>query len=196
MDKHWNTPIKNIPNDYIDKHFPALGVAESLIPGVGGVGIVLGVGPAHITWSLGAKVAEFFGVAAAKAEDYIGSGRAGEHVKVVGEVLDKGVRVAAKNPDLVPEKYRKTVQTIAQLSEEEERANKAAELQQRIQEKENLQREYQTWKDEMDPAEKSYYELSGREPSMEDFVEKAKAGFEKDKKKQMEKTEEKAREKI
>lgn len=144
--------------------------------GVGSAGVALGAGPAHITWSLGAKVAEFFGVAAAKAENYVGTGKLAEHAKAVGGVLDKGVKVAAKNPEIIPEKYRKSVQIIAEASEKEEQARKSAELQRRIQEKANLQREFQTWKDEMDPGEKSYYTLRGEEPPMADFM-KEREGF-------------------
>ncbi|MDP1722154.1 MAG: class I SAM-dependent methyltransferase [Candidatus Gottesmanbacteria bacterium] len=184
MGKHWKTPLKNIPNDYIDKHLPTLGVAESLVPGVGGVGIALGVGPAHISLRLGAKVAEFFGVAAAKVEDYIGSGRLAEHAKAVGEVLDKGVRVAAKNPDLVPEKYRKTVQTIAEMREDEERIQKEQGLRNSMEEKGRRQGEYKAWTEGMDQGLRSYYEQSGQwPPSMEDYL-KVQSGVKKDQAKQ------------
>lgn len=166
-----------------------IGRAASLVPGVGAAGIALGVGPAHNTWSLGAKVAEFFGVAVAKAENYVGTGKAAEHAEAVGEVLDKGFKVIAKNPEIVPEKYRKTVEIIAEASEKEEQARKAAELQRRIQEKANLQREYQTWKDTMDPGEKSYFDQNGG-ATMDDFLKK-RTEFQKDQAKQ----EQKAREK-
>lgn len=76
MGKHWKTPLKNIPNDYIDKHLPALGVAESLVPGVGAVGIALGVGPAHLGTRLLAKEVELAGTIVAQAENYVGTGKA------------------------------------------------------------------------------------------------------------------------
>jgi len=183
MGKHANTQIKNIPSGHFDNRLHTLGVAESLVSGVGAAAIALGAGPAHITWSLAAKVAEFVGVAGAKVEDYIGSGKAEEHARAAGGVLDKGIAVAAKHPDIVPEKYRGSLQTIARVRQESAEAKSAEDTRRGIQEKEQLVREQKEWMDTMDPSLRSYYEQSGQWPPPREEFLKHRDGYQKDRKK-------------
>ena len=117
------------------KRVEKIGRVGALSLGAASAEIGLGVGPAHVTWRLGAKVAEFFGVAVAKAENYVGTGKAAQHAEALGEVLDKGFKVIAKNPEIVPEKYRKTVE-IPRAAKKKNRRRL-----QRIQEKASFQRD-------------------------------------------------------
>lgn len=86
------------------------------IGGIGALGVLAGVRPAHAVFHIAAKAVEYIGIGGAKTGNYIASGKAKEHAIKVGGAFGKGASAAARYAAEHPEQVRKTMETANTLA--------------------------------------------------------------------------------
>lgn len=160
-----------------DQRIRNVGRLVSVVPGAASIGILLAGGPTHIAGGMAAKTAEFFGTVGVEGQNYVASGKAGEHAKAVGGALGKGATIAAKYAAEHPEEIRKTVRTVNDISRQRELDREYRAQTQKLEAERQLQREYNMWMESLDGSLRSYYEQNHQwPPPMADFL-KEREGF-------------------
>lgn len=164
------------------------GRVVSTIPGIAGGGMLFTGGLSHFGAGLTAKVVELFGVVGAHGSNYVASGNAGEHAKIVGKIVEKSAQYALEHP----EEIRKTVRTVEQIRRDRIHDQEMKEMRRKQEAEARLQREYNMWMNAMDPGERSWYEQNHQwPPPMAKFLQERESFM-----RELRKKEEMAREKI
>lgn len=163
-----------------------VGTLESSVPGVISLGTLAVGGPMHATWGLAARVVELFGTVGVHGQNYVASGKAGEHARAVGGAVNKGVSTATKYAAEHPDEIRKTLETVETIRERRVLDKRHQETIRKQEAEAQLQREYTMWMGAMDPSLRSYYEQNHQwPPPMAKFLQERES-FMKDLRKQQE----------
>lgn len=147
-----------------------VGRGASVVTGIGSLGVLSGLGPAHALSRLAAGVAGKAGEVGAHTGNYVASGKASEHAKKVGGALGKGATAAVTYAAEHPDEIRKTMRTVEEIRKDREQERVLQETSRRQEAQRAFERRYQDWVQGMDPNLKAYYRDSHITPSHEEYM--------------------------